>query len=407
MIDDGWTLTLLGAFLLLGVLADAVGRRAHVPRVTLLLLLGFALGPSATRLVPEAVAAWFPFAARIALSLVGFMLGERLFLGNHHRPGGARTVLEVSLAESLTTALVVTGALWGLGVPLALALLLGGIAPATAPAATLDVVRESGARGPLTDLVTAVVAIDDAYGVILFGVFLVVSMGVTGGAATGDAILEGLFEIAGGIGLGAGLGLPMAWVTGRVRPGELTLLETLGFVLLCGGLASTLEVSYLLACVALGGVVARRARHHARPLVAIERVSGPFLVVFFLLAGFEFEPQVLGAGGALAALYVLARAAGKVGGGYLGARAAGLPPPARRAIGFCLLPQAGVALGMGLIAAERVPGVGRTLLSLLVGTTFAFEVVGPLATRAALAAAGETRAARAKAEKTACPTSGP
>ena len=105
-------------------------------------------------------------------------------------------------------------------------------------------------------------------------------------------LLEGAWEVVGAGLLGAAVGIPTAWMTGRAKPGEPTLLEALGSVLLCGGLASVLGVSYLLACMTLGAVVARRARHHTWPLHAIEGVSQPFLVVFFLLAGLEFDEVI-------------------------------------------------------------------------------------------------------------------
>jgi len=240
-----------------------------------------------------------------------------------------------------------------------------------------------------------VVALDDAYGVMLFSLLLVLAEIVSGGEGSFAVVLDGLWEVAGACLLGGVLGGPMGWLSGRVRPGELTLLEALGFVLLCGGLATSFGVSHILACIALGATAARFSPPDMRPLHAIENVSQPFLVLFFLLAGLEFDPSAFGASVLVAVVYVVARTAGKFGGGYLGARIARAPDVVRRTIGWCLLPQAGIALGLGLVAAERLPEVGDELVSILVGTTFFFEVVGPLVTRAALASAGETAASRA------------
>ena len=385
--DDGWILALLGAFLLLGVLADVVGRRAHVPRVTLLLLLGFVAGSYVLDLVAEDVESWFPLVARVALSMVGFILGERFF-GRSLREVGRR-VLWVSVFESLAAAMIVFAVLLAIGADLPLALLLAGLAPATAPAASLDVIRETKASGPVTDVTTGVVAIDDAYGVILFSLLLVLSQSLAGGDASWSVVLVGVWEIAGAVLLGLGLGVPMAWVSGRLEPGQLTLLEALGFTLLCGGVAAMMQVSHIMACMAMGAMVARRSREGTRPLHAIEDVSRPFLVLFFVLAGFDFEPSKFAAMAGIAIAYVGARSLGKVVGGYLGAVASGAPSRFRRTVGWCLLPQAGVALGLALVAAERFPEAGGRLLSVMVGTTFIFEVVGPIATRTALQRAGE------------------
>ena len=235
----------------------------------------------------------------------------------------------------------------------------------------------------------SVVAIVVAYGILLFSVLLALAQQLAGAGGTAGTLEHALWTVFGALALGAALGLPMAWLTGKLKRGEPTLVEALGFVLSCAGLAAVLQVSYLLACMTMGAVVARRARHHTRPFHAIEGITDPFLVVFFVLAGFEFKLQTLGALGPLAAAYVIARALGKVAGCWLGARVIGAKPPVGRLLGLSIMPQAGVALGLGLVAADRFPGLGDQLLSLLVCTTLVFELVGPLATRFALRKAEE------------------
>lgn len=386
--DEAWPLIAVGVLLLAGYAAHVLGQRTHVPRVTLLLLLGVLAGPHGFALVPPTVSQWFPLASETALSMVGFLLGERFLSPQLHRSG--RTIVVITFAESLSAALAVLAVLLAAGTPTELALLLAGIAPSSAPAATVDVVREGNARGPLTDTVLSVVAIDDAIGIVLFTFFLVAAQAISGEGLSTATLLGAGWEISGGILLGAALGVPMSWVTGRARPGELTLIETLGFVLLCGGLALMLHVSYLLACMSLGAVVANRAHHHSRPFHAIKGISQPFMILFFILAGLEFEWEQFAALGVTGALYIAGRIAGKLVGGYSGARLGGAPPVVQRYVGWCLWPQAGVALGLGLMAAQRFPTYGAGLLSLLLGTTFAFEVVGPIVTKLTLRRAGES-----------------
>jgi Kef-type K+ transport system membrane component KefB len=377
----GWPLVIVGGLLLVGFLAHELGRRAHVPRVTLLLLLGVIAGPSGLGLLPESVREFFPLAAEVTLSMVGFMLGEQFFGKNFRKTG--RIVLGVSVAESLGAAVCVLIGLLLAGAPLPLALLLAGIGPASAPAATVDVIRESKASGPLTDTVLGVVAIDDAFGILLFSLFLVVAEAWAGSSATWVTLAAGGWEIMGAVVVGLVLGLPMAWLTGRIRPGELTLVETLGFVLGCGGLANVIGVSYLLSCIVLGAVVANRSRHSI-PFHAIEGISQVFMIIFFLLAGLELDLAEFLAFGALGLAYMLARCVGKLVGAPLGARAADAPRVVRTHVGWCLLPQAGVALGLALVAGQRFPELAPGLLSLLVATTFLFEVLGPISTRLAL-----------------------
>lgn len=185
------------------------------------------------------------------------------------------------------------------------------------------------------------------------------------------------------------MGLPMAWLTGRIKRGEPSILEAMGFVLICGGLALYLNVSYLLACIVLGATVARFAKHHTRPFRDIEGASEPFMVMFFLLAGYKCDPVVLQALGILSIVYMLARSLGLIVGGALGARVANAPGEVRLRIGWCLLPQAGVALGLALLACERVPALTDTVLPLIIGTTVVFEICGPIITRRQLRKSGE------------------
>lgn len=385
---SGWSLVVLGVFLLVGYAAHVLGQKMHVPRVTLLLLLGVLAGPAGFAIVPDTASSWFPLVAKVALSVVGFLLGGHLLSGKHHRL--RKHVLALSLAETLGAALAVFLGLLVIGLPVPLALLLAGVAPATAPAATADVIREGRFRGPVTNTVLGVVAIDDAYAIVLFSVMLAVAQAAAGQADnTWELVALGAWEVLGAIVLGAVLGWPMAWLTGRVRPGEATLVEALGFVLACGGLASVLGVSYLLACMVLGVVVTRKAAHHRRPFHAIEGISQPFLVTFFLLAGFALEPTALHVLGVAGVVYVLARTSGKLLGVWVGARLDRAPAALRRHVGPCLLPQAGVAIGLGLLASERFPEYAGRIVSLLVATTVVFEIVGPIATRIALSRAGE------------------
>ena len=394
---DGWTLVILGTLMLTGFVAHEIGRRAHVPRVTLLLLLGAVAGQAALDLVPVDVRRWFPTVTALAMSIVGFELGEHFGGGTLRRSG--RIVAWVTVAQTIGTALATLVAVTLLGAPLPFALILAGIATTTAPAATLDVVREARAKGPVTETVVEVVAVDDGVGIVMFAVLVAAASVLTGAEAPTVELVGAARELGGAVLLGVLLGVPMAWLTGRIRKGELTLLETLGFVFLCGGLATLLHVSYLLACMTLGATVANRARHHKRPFHAIEGVTQPFLVAFFVLAGLQLEWRELQSIGLLGIAYVIGRTVGKVGGGLIGARLGNAPASVRRYAGWCLLPQAGVALGLSLIAAERFPDLGPQILSLLVGATVVFELVGPIATRLALGRAGETRVADESSSK--------
>ena len=204
------------------------------------------------------------------------------------------------------------------------------------------------------------------------------------------SLVNGLEEIGGSLLLGGLLGIPMAYLTGRVRPGEPTLAEAMGFVLLCGGIATWLELSPILAAMVMGSAVASLASHHDRPFHAIEGVEWPFLILFFILAGASAHPEALLSVGGVTVVYMIVRCIGSYAGARAGARWAGANETTRKWMGFCLFPQAGVALGMALIASQRFPEFEAYLLPVILASTIIYELFSPLVTRKALKMASST-----------------
>jgi len=388
MSNPAKTITFLGLLFLLGLTTDTLARRARLPRVTLLLLFGFVMGPSVFNVMPLETRPWFALVSDMALVMIGFLLGERFTRAGLKRYG--RLVLIFSVAEVAVTAMVVLAGFLVLGVPIVVALLLAGIATATDPMATLDVVRESRARGVFSRTLLGVVAIDDAWGLIIFSLLLTAAQSLSGGAGGPSPILHGLIEVGGALLLGVGLGVPMAFLTGRIKAGEPTLVEALGLVFLCGGLALWLNVSFLLAAMIMGTVVANLARHHARPFHAIEGIEWPFMILFFVLAGASLEVQSLGSlwlvGGAYVGFRLLGRFLSGVTGGIFSRQRTrfGLY------MGASFLPQAGVAMGMALLASQRLPEMGEIILPVVIASTVLFEIFGPICTRVSLVRMGET-----------------
>ncbi len=383
------TLLTLGVLLLLGLVTDALGRRTPLPRVTLLLIFGFLIGPSAFDLLPALGEKWFHVIADIALVMVGFLLGGKLTLPSMRRHG--RLVLWISIASVVATAAVMLVGLLLIGVRLDIALLLAGIAPATAPAATADVVHEVRARGRFSRTLLGIVAVDDAWGLILFSLMLTAAHGSGEEGGNAVSLVAGAWELGGALLLGIGLGIPMAYLTGRIQAGEPTLVEALGLVFLCGGIAIWLEVSFILASMVLGGVVANLARHHTRPFHAIEGIEWPFMILFFVLAGASLHVDALYHVGLIGFAYVVLRVIGRFLGAWMGGVIGRAGPVVRRWMGMALMPQAGVALGMALVATERCPNVGDIILTVVIAATVIFELIGPVMTRIALVRAGEVR----------------
>ena len=391
---SGITIAVLGALLLLGMLGDLVARVLPLPRVTLLVLFGVAIGSAGFDLLPDRAVQWYPLIADAALLMVGFLLGGKLSRATLKEVG--KPVLAISACEVLGAALAVALGLILIGVDPVVALLLAGIAPASAPAAIQNVVHELGARGNTTDTLLSVVAIDDAWGLIVFSLLLASAQafGAGGDGSALGALALGARDLGGALALGLLVGIPAAYLTGRLRPGEPTQAEALGVVFLAGGLAIWAEVSYLLTAMLVGAVIVNLAQHHDRPFSEIEHFEWPFMVLFFVLAGASLELHHLADIGLIGLAYIVLRAAGLLAGAYLGARAAGAPAAMRRWLGPAILPQAGVALGMALVAGNAFPQLKDTVLPLVVGSTIVFELAGPALTRLALIRAGDATSAR-------------
>lgn len=379
----------LGGLLLLGMFADELGRRTRLPRVSLMILFGVAVGSSGFDVLPPDVYGWFDFLAAAALTMVAFLLGSR-FTQSRLRDQG-KAIVVISLTAVLVTAATVGGGLLLVGAPLIIALLLGGIATATAPAATQDIVKQTKAQGPFTDTLLGVVAIDDAWGLILFSVLLITAKAILGDGGF-DILTQSLWELGGAVAVGTAVGLPAAYLTGRLHTGEPIQAEAIGVVFLCAGLALWLEVSFLLSGMIAGALIVNLAQHHTRTFHEIERIEWPFMVLFFVLAGASLDLGALKEIGLIGVAYLGLRIVGRIVGGWAGGIASGVPLLHRHWIGFALLPQAGVALGMALVAAIHFPELGKTLLAVTIGSTIVFELFGPLFTQAALRKTGETRA---------------
>jgi Kef-type K+ transport system membrane component KefB len=359
-----------------------MGKRTFLPRVTQLLLFGLLIGENGLDILPHAFTSLFGLIADMALVMVGFLLGSEFTLSALRNSRGE--VLWISAVAAVVTSVVVTGALLLAGMELPLAILLGCIAAATDATAVLDVVTESGRNGHFSRVLLAIVALDDVWALLLFSIGMALVSAILGSGGGVEFLVHASREILGAFALGIVIGAPAAYLTGRVRAGQPIVTEALGLVFLSGGLAMWLEVSFLITAMTVGAMVANLARHHDYPFHAIEDVEQPFLVLFFILAGASLDFQALQQLGIYGLVYILARAAGKVVGGRIGGVPARAAPPMRRWLGMALIPQAGVAIGMGLVAANHFPQYEPVIMSLVIASTVFFEIVGPVMTRIAL-----------------------
>jgi len=387
--ENAEVLVAIGILFLAGLLLDKIGRIVHVPRVTLLILLGALLGPPVLDLLPHSFNDSNEFYAPTALTMVAFLLGGTLNPETLKAHG--REIMIISLTLVAVSVVVVATGLWLIGLPVGIAVLLGGLSAATDPAATHDVITQTRAKGRFAGNLLGIVAIDDAWGLLAFSAALTIA-GMLMDQDAMVAILHGAREVGGAIVLGLAIGLPAAFLTGRIKPGEPTLIEAVGLVFLCSGFALYFGFSFLLTGMVCGVTIVNLARHHERPFYEIERIEWPFMLLFFVMAGASLKTANMAEIGYICAAYCVFRALARLLGGWLGGRLAGLPPTESRLTGLGLMPQAGVAIGMALVASERFPLIGEDLLAVAVASTIAFEIVGPFLTQIALRRAAGTEA---------------
>ncbi|MFO7993214.1 MAG: cation:proton antiporter [Marinobacter sp.] len=371
---------LLGVILSTSIFADAIAHRTRIPRISILMLVG--IGIAFIQQVwmgnqnDDVLGGLSEPLIQLALVMVAFMLGSELELRRLRNTGPL--ILVISLFVIIGGGVLVGAGLLALGFPLVVAVSLAAISVATDPAAVSESVRERGSAGLVPRILLGIVAIDDAWGIVVFGL----SMSVLGWVIGGDgqlALLHAMWELGGAILIGVAVGLPAAWLTGRLKSGEPTQVEAIAIILLLAGLSSLLGVSALLASMIAGSLVANLAHHHTRSFREIEHIEWPFLVFFFVLSGASIDLYKVDDAILLTLAYVVLRLAGRVLGGYFAvmfspARHEALP----RNIGLALTPQAGVAIGMALLAAERFPEFRDSILPVVVASTIVFELVGPV-----------------------------
>ncbi|MTI98883.1 MAG: cation:proton antiporter [Marinobacter adhaerens] len=377
---------LLGVILTASIFADTIARRTRVPRISILMLVGIViavihqvwLGQRDGDLLGGLTEPLI----QLALVMVAFLLGSELKVSRLRRTGPL--ILVVSLFVIVGGGLLVGAGLLALGYPLVVAVTLAAISVATDPAAVSESVKENRKAGLLPKVLLGIVAIDDAWGIVVFGLSMA-TLGWVIGSEAELALLHALWELGGAVLLGAAIGLPAVWLTGRLRPGEPTQVEAIALILLLAGFSSSMGVSALLASMVAGSLVANLSHHHTRSFREIEHIEWPFLVFFFVLSGASVNLYQATDAIVLTVSYIALRVAGRVLGGYLST----LVAPARGkklpgSIGLALTPQAGVAIGMALLAAERFPELRDTILPVVVASTIIFELLGPVLVRRVL-----------------------
>jgi Kef-type K+ transport system membrane component KefB len=391
------TLLALGIAMTAGLLFTRIIKLVKLPNVTAYLIAGLLIGPSVIGLVGKESVKSFDILVSLALGFIAFSIGGEFKLSTLKRLGKNVTVITVvqAFGAVLVTfaVLLVAGLLGWLGENyMPLVFTLSAIATATAPAATLLVVRQYKAHGPVTETLLPVVAMDDAIGLMIFSIFMAIAQALASGTAptAKSMLLEPLLEIVLSLVIGFALGLVVALCTRwfKSRANRLCLCVTA--TVIGTALAQIWNLSSLLLCMMIGAVMANLGKDVDRVLEGNDRWTPPIFMLFFVISGANLDLSVLPTVGILGVLYIIARSIGKYFGARLGAGMVKADANVRKWLGFTLLPQAGVAVGMAQIALTRLPGdLGAKVQAVVLCATLIYEIVGPVLTKMALAKAGE------------------
>jgi len=382
----------LGFILLVGIFSAKLINKIKFPSVTAYLLLGILIGPSIFNLIPRGLLDSSGLISNIVLGMIAFSIGHNFLIESFRKIG--RSVIWISiLAACIPWLLVTLGVFFILGQPFYVALLLGAIASATAPAATVMIIREYRARGNFTDTLLGVVAIDDAWCLIIFAISLAVSQAIFAHIIAASVlfivVLKALLSIFGAFVLGAAIAILLTYISKFIRTQTDLQIFTLGFIFLTIGIAQWLDLSILLANMFFGAVLININKSSLNFFDTLKTVDTPLYLLFFVLAGANLEIGILSRLGMLGLTYLVFRIIGKVVGADLGARISSATPSIRKYLGLALIPQAGVALGCALVAKDVFPDVGDIIFTTIVATTVVYELIGPICTKFALKRADE------------------
>lgn len=403
----------VGVAMFSGLFLSRLTSRFNLPDVTSYLVAGLIIGPLGLGAlgIPNVGLPSFEFVEKmglicdVSLGFIAYSIGSEFRLESLKHIGRQATVIAVFQALAATAfvdiGLLLLHLVLGDSLPVSTCIILGAIATATAPAATMMVINQYKAKGPLTDILLPIVALDDAVGLIVFAVSTGIAKALTSGTINMVSILVNpLIEIIASLGLGAVLG----WVFSEVeiffnsRSKRLSL--TVAFVFLCTAFSKIrfdfstgVEIGFspLLVCMMCGTVFCNLCDFSEEIMYRTERWTGPVYVLFFVLSGAELDlrifanPAVVGIG----AVYILTRSAGKIIGASVSSKFMGCEKTICKYLGITLLPQAGVALGMSVTVAADFGTEGSIIRNIILFSVLIYELVGPVMTKMALSAAGE------------------
>ena len=388
----GNILLAFAVILILGLASTRLMKLLNLPNVTGYLLVGLLVGPFCLKVINEENIDGLKVITNAALGFIAFSIGGEFKLSSIKRLG--KSIIIITLFQAFVTSGLTFLVLWAVGISMPITLCLCAIAAATAPAATLMVVRQYKARGPVTDTLLPVVALDDAVGLMIFSLcFALAKVIETGGELTiTNVLLMPILEIVLSLTFGALIGFVLSLVMKVFKSRANRLIGMIAGVFLGIALCEImpLELSSLLVCMMIGAVFANMRDDSITILEGQERWTPPLFMLFFIISGAELDLKVIPLVGVIGIVYLISRSIGKVFGAALGAKVVKAHPNIVKYLGLTLLPQAGVAIGMAQVVSISLGGeTAEIVTAVVLCATLIYELFGPVITKIALKKAGE------------------
>lgn len=375
----------LAIMLFSGFLMTRLTKLLKLPNVTGYILAGILIGPYIFKLIPEKIADGMEFVTDIALAFIAFGVG-RYFRLSKIKENGIKVVI-ITLFETMVSGILVTLLmLFGFGFDLSFSLLFGAIASATAPASTIMTIRQYRAKGKFVDVLLQVIATDNAVSLIAFSVCTTVVAGMeTNGGISAVLIYKPVLLNIASIVLGILFGfLLRVFIRTKTRSQDNRLILAIGMLLTMSGLCAAFDISPLLSCMALGASYINIC-NDKELFEQISNFMPPILSLFFVLSGMRLDIPSLYTTGFVGVAYFVVRIAGKYAGAYLGAAVSKSSPEIKRYFALGLIPQAGVAIGLAILAQRSLPaGDGLLLSSIILSSSVLYEMIGPACAKLSL-----------------------
>ena len=368
----------LGLALILGLIFAKVANLVKLPNVTGYLIAGLVAGPNFLNLLTREMTSNISIIVSVALGFIAFSIGNE-FKISHIKKIGKKVIL-ITIFESLGAVLLVDIVLILIGFDKAASITLGAMAASTAPAATLLVVKQYNAKGPVTDNLLPVVAMDDAVGLMMYSISVAFAK-----------ILVSPNKILSSLVIGGFIGYVLNILHNEFKDKVGRLIISISAVLMGLYLSERFDLSSLLICMSIGAVFVNLRADATETINIVEHFTPPIFLLFFVISGAELNLKILTTVGIFGLTYILCRVVGKWLGTYIASTIVKADKNVKKYLGFALIPQAGVAIGMSQMALKELPQYGGQIQTIVLTATLVYELIGPIVTKVVLKKAKEIK----------------